>query len=325
MEIRLGFIGCGGIAHAHMMRLSKIEGVKFVGMCDIDEKVAGECAKTYGGNVYTDFRKMLDNEKIDACYICVPPFAHTGQEEKCIERNIPFFIEKPIHLDLNKAKEIAKKIKEKNLITSVGYVLRYFDVVENLREKIKNENIGMVRGKYYGEVPAGGKKLWLIKRNMSGGQLIEQATHTVDLIRYLCGDVEEIFAYKFEGINNKIYKEYDVEDALTMLMKFKNGIIGNLSCTWLWRGYESDIEIVGKETILYWKGNTIEINKGERIERYISNIDPMMEEDLCFIKSVRENNPKYIKSDYIDALKTFEITIKAHESIEKKQPVKIEI
>lgn len=325
MEIRLGIIGCGGVARAHMMRLSKIEGVKFVGMCDIDEKVAGECAKTYGGNVYTDFRKMLDNEKIDACYICVPPFAHIGQEEECIERNIPFFIEKPIHLDLNKAKEIAKKIKEKNLINSVGYVLRYLDVVENLREKIKNENIGMVRGRYYCDVPRSGKKPWVMKKNMSGGQLIEQATHIVDLMRYLCGDVEEIFAYKFEGINNKIYPEYDVEDALTMVMKFKNGIIGNLSCTWLWKAWDIDVEIVGKGVIFYYKENTIEINKGEKVERYISNIDHYMEEDLCFIKSVRENNPKYIKSDYIDALKTFEITIKAHESIEKKQPVKIEI
>jgi predicted dehydrogenase len=323
MELRIGFIGCGGIAQAHMIRLKKIDGIKFTGMCDLNEELARKCAKEYGGNVYTDFRKMLDEEKIDACYICVPPYAHIGQEEECIERNIPFFVEKPIHLNLEKAREISKKVIEKNLITSVGYVLRYFDIVDRMKELIRNVNIGLVRGRYYGEVPAEGKKIWLIKKNMSGGQLIEQATHIVDLIRYFCGDIEEIFAYKFEGINNKIYDGYDVEDGLTMVMKFKNGIIGNLTCTWLWAGYESDVEIVGKNIILFYKGNTIEINKGDRIERYISNIDPMFEEDSAFIKSVKENTNKYIKSDYSDALKSFEVTILAHESIRKNEPVKL--
>jgi predicted dehydrogenase len=323
MDIRIGFIGCGGIARAHMMRLTKIEGVKFSGMCDTNETSAKECASIYGGNVYTDFKTMLENEKIDACFICVPPFAHIGQEEECIERNIPFFVEKPIHLNYEKAEEIAEKIESKKLITSVGYVLRYFDIIEQLKNSVEKEKIGIVRGRYYGEVPAGGKKLWLIKKDMSGGQLIEQATHTVDLMRYFCGDVEELYAYKFEGINNKIYNDYDVEDGLTMVMKFKNGVIGNLTCTWLWKGYESDIEIVGKEVIFYYKGISIEIIKGDRNEKYISNIDPMYEEDLAFIKSIRENNPLYIKSNYQDALKTLKITLKAHEAIQKKQPVKL--
>ncbi|MCM8772989.1 MAG: Gfo/Idh/MocA family oxidoreductase [Candidatus Omnitrophica bacterium] len=323
MEIKIGFIGCGGIGKAHMMRLSKIENVKLVAFCDLEENLAKECANLYNGNPYTDFRRMFDNEKIDACYICVPPFAHIGQEEECIERNIPFFIEKPIHLDLNKAKEIAKKIEEKKLITSVGYVLRYFDIVEQLKEKTKEEKIGLVRGKYYGEVPGEGKKLWIIRKDMSGGQLIEQATHIVDLMRYLCGEIEEVFAYKFEGINNKIYPEYNVEDALTLTMKFKNGIIGNLSCTWLWKGYDSEIEIIGKNVLFTYKGNGITINKGSKVEHYFSKIDPMYEEDVAFIKSVKENNPKYIKSNYNDGLKTLEVTLKGHESIEKNQPIKI--
>ncbi|MCS7180551.1 MAG: Gfo/Idh/MocA family oxidoreductase, partial [bacterium] len=234
-----------------------------------------------------------------------------------------FFIEKPIHLSLEKANEIKEKIEKKKLITSVGYVLRYFDVIAQLKNLLLDEKIGIIRGRYYGEVPGAGQKIWLIKKNMSGGQLIEQATHIVDLMRFFCGEVDEIFAYKFDGINNKIYRDYDVEDGLTMIMKFKNGIIGNLTCTWLWKGFESDVEIVGKDVIFYYKGNSIEVNKGDRSEKYISNIDPMYEEDLAFIKSVIEKNPQYIKSDYKDAFETFKITIKAHESILKGEPVKL--
>jgi predicted dehydrogenase len=135
MEIKIGFIGCGGIANAHMNALSKIEGVKFVGMCDIEENKAKVASEKFGGKVYTDYKKMLDELEMDACFICLPPFAHEGQEELCIEKNIPFLVEKPIHLNKNKAKKIVEKIKEKNLITSVGYCL-YKAIVFTKRTRI---------------------------------------------------------------------------------------------------------------------------------------------------------------------------------------------
>ena len=93
MGIKIGFIGCGGIANAHMNALSKLEGVEFVGLCDIDENRAKAAGEKFGGKVYTDYNKMLEAVEIDACYICLPPFAHEGQEEACIEKNIPFFVE----------------------------------------------------------------------------------------------------------------------------------------------------------------------------------------------------------------------------------------
>ncbi len=322
MKVKISFIGCGGIAGAHMSALSKIEDVEFVAFCDVVEEKAKQKAQIYGGKVFTDYKKMLDEEKVDACYICVPPFAHNGQEELCIEKGIPFFVEKPVHLVLEKCKEIAKKIEEKNLITGVGYVLRNYDIVDKAKEVIKNEKIGLVRGKYFGQVP-GAEGSWLHKKELSGGQLIEQATHTVDMMRYLVGDVEEVFAYKFEGINNKIYKDYNVEDASVVAMKFKNGVIGNLSCTWLWSGWYSGVEIVGKGVILTYEGNSLTIDKGNKKEIYISQEDPMLVEDKNFIEGVKKGNGKIIKSNYQDAVKTLEVTLKSHQSIEKGVPVKI--
>ncbi|MCM8809514.1 MAG: Gfo/Idh/MocA family oxidoreductase, partial [Candidatus Omnitrophica bacterium] len=78
MEIKIGFIGCGGIANAHMNALSKIEGVKFLGMCDVDENRAKAASEKFGGKFYTDYKKMLQELELDACFICLPPFAHQG-------------------------------------------------------------------------------------------------------------------------------------------------------------------------------------------------------------------------------------------------------
>jgi predicted dehydrogenase len=322
MSVKIVFIGCGGIANAHMERLAKISDVKFVGMCDIEKEKSEKAARIYGGQVFTDYKKMLKEIEVDACYICIPPFTHKDQEITCIEKNIPFFIEKPVHLDLKKAKKIAEKIKEKKIITSVGYVLRYFDIVDKAKEILKNEEIGLVRGTYWGEVPGGGYG-WTHKKEMSGGQLIEQATHTVDMMRYFLGEIEQVFAYKFEGINNKIYQGYNSEDASTTLIKFTNGIIGNISCTWLLRGFSSSVEVIGKDIILTYQGNTITIEKGNKKETYISNLDPMLEEDKAFISSIIKKDPSMIKSDYIDALKTFEVTIRANESMKKGKVINI--
>lgn len=323
MKVRIGFIGCGGIASAHIERLAKLEDVEFVGMCDVEREKAERFAQKYGGRVYTEFEKMLEEVKMDACYICVPPFAHKGQEELCIEKGIHFFVEKPVHLDLKKAEEIAKKVKEAGIITGVGYVLRYFDVVEEAKNIIEKEEIAFARGRYYGGVPGEGKVKWLIKKDMSGGQLIEQATHIVNMMQYFLGDVEEVYGYKFEGINSKRYPGYDVEDASTLLLKFKNGYIGNLTCTWLWSGFNSGVEVAGKGIIIDYQGNTITVDRGNQKTITISSLDPMFEEAKAFIKAVVKGDPSYIKSDYADGVKTLAVTIKAHESMEKGVPVKV--
>ncbi|NLG12090.1 MAG: Gfo/Idh/MocA family oxidoreductase [Elusimicrobia bacterium] len=323
MKTRVGFIGCGGISVAHMMRLEQIKGVEFVGMCDIEKGKAEQAAQRYGGKAYAEFEKMLEEVKMDVCYICVPPFAHLGQEELCIEKGIHFFVEKPVHLDLEKAKNIEREAKAKGIITSAGYVLRYYDIVEEIREIIAKEQIAFIRGKYYGGVPWDGKVKWFITKKLSGGQLVEQSTHTVNLMHYLLGDLEEIFAYKTEGIFNKIYSGYDVEDSSLLLCKFKDGYIGDLVSTWLWSGFSSSVDIMGKGIEINYQGNTLAVNRGNHKIIKVSSVDPMFEENKAFIKAVTEGDPSYIKSDYADAVKTLAITLKAHESMENGLPVKI--
>jgi predicted dehydrogenase len=322
MAVKIGFIGCGGIAGAHMSRLAKLEDVKFSAMCDVDSSRAEKAAANYGGKVYTDFRKMLNEEEIDACFICVPPFAHIGQEELCIEKKVPFFVEKPVHLKLKLAQEIAKKVRAKGIITSVGYVLRYFDVVNMAKETLKKEQVSAVLGRYFGGVPGEGKG-WYSKKALSGGQLVEQATHTVDMMRCLLGDIKEVFSYRSAGINKKIYEVYDVEDTSTTLLKFKSGYIGNLTCTWLWSGYNNGVDIVGKGFLLNYAGNSITIEHSGKKVTYISSVDPMLEEDRAFIKAVAQKDSSFIKSDYPDAVKTLAVSLMALESMRTGKPIKL--
>ena len=93
---RIGFIGVGGIAQEHLKNLRQIEGARVVAVCDVNPEPAERVAGEWGARPYADFRTMLDDEQLDALYVCVPPFAHQGQELLAVERGIPFLVEKPI-------------------------------------------------------------------------------------------------------------------------------------------------------------------------------------------------------------------------------------
>ena len=125
-KVKLGFIGTGGMAGAHMRNLKdNFEDVEFSAMCDISEDRAKSRAEEFGGNAYTDYRVMYDKEDLDAVYICTPPFAHGEQERIACEQDIAMFIEKPIHSELEPAIIINEYVEQSGVITSVGYHWRY--------------------------------------------------------------------------------------------------------------------------------------------------------------------------------------------------------
>ncbi|GAF91153.1 unnamed protein product, partial [marine sediment metagenome] len=86
------------------------------------------------GEIYADARKMLDKAKPDAVYIMLPPFAHGEVEALVIERKLPFFIEKPVAIDMDTAKTVAEGVEKNKLITSVGYEWRYSRSPRRVRE-----------------------------------------------------------------------------------------------------------------------------------------------------------------------------------------------
>jgi predicted dehydrogenase len=321
MEIKIGFIGCGGIANAHMNALSKIEGVKFVGMCDIEENKAKVASEKFGGKVYTDYKKMLDELEMDACFICLPPFAHEGQEELCIEKNIPFLVEKPIHLNKNKAKKIVEKIKEKNLITSVGYCDRYLDIIAYIKPLFSQSELGLFAGWWVGGMPG---VYWWRRKELSGGQAVEQTTHIFDMARYLVGEPVEVFSVKRTGLMKDV-ENYNVEDASAVSVYFEDGSFGVIfSGCFLKVGWKAGIDFYFKDKIVeYFERQKVKITYGNKIEEIFEKGDLLFKEDSAFIEAIRTKNPSLIKSSYEDGYKSLIFTLCANEAMEKNKVVKV--
>jgi predicted dehydrogenase len=97
---RVAIVGCGGIGGYHLGHLVQFTDiVELVGFCDlIPERAEGFVEKAGCGQAFTDFREMYDAVNPEIVFICVPPYCHGEIEYETIERNIPFFVEKPVSL-----------------------------------------------------------------------------------------------------------------------------------------------------------------------------------------------------------------------------------
>lgn len=335
-KIRIGFVGCGGIAAEHMKGLIKNPTVSLVAFCDTDPSRAKAAAEKFGAGGAKTFDRaedMFDRVEVDAAFFCIPPYAH-GSEMVAIEHGIPFFVEKPIHLNLEQARRISSEVKKRGLITSVGYMNRYRKSIRMVRDILREDPPILVLGGWIGGTPKMSPGVpiwnWWIRKELSGGQFHEQVTHTVDLARFLCGEVEEVHAYPARGFNRNVAPEYNIEDASVVNMKFIRGAVGSFwaSCSSNGGGGGVTLSIyAGKTTALFsgWEHNLrlLRLNKEPLEVPGEPNIFEI--EDYAFIEAVRLNDPTKVLCTYDDGLKTMEVTIAANMSMEAGKPIRLPI
>ncbi len=321
MPIRVGFIGTGGIANAHLKALSQIADAQITALCDLDESRVQGAVSTYGGKGYADFRQMLDTEKLDAVYVCVPPHAHVGQEEELAARGIPFFVEKPIANSMETAQRIAEAVDRANIITSVGYHWRYMTYTRLARERLEGQTIGMALGYWMGGMPG---VAWWRRMDQSGGQIVEQTTHIIDLARYLCGEIDEVYAAMGTQVHTNV-EGCTVPDVGTVTVKFGSGAVGTISNTCILKGmgYTVGLHVVTPELVVEVDGNQLRILQPGREEIVRGGNNAYLEEDQVFIRALESGDDSNIHSPYGDAAKSLAVSLAANESARTGQPVRL--
>lgn len=316
--VKLGFVGCGGIMQEHYKHLSAMTGVRMVGHCDIIKERAETAASRFGGDAFTEFEALYDKTKPHAVFIAVPPYAHCGMEEAAAERGIHLFIEKPIAIDRDTAKRIDAAIRKAKVIASVGYCFRYFDTSEEARRLLKGKAISLISGAWNGGMPG----VWWWRRMNSGGQVIEQTTHMFDLMRYLCGDVAEVYAVASTGCMTKV-ENFNVHDSSAVTMRMKNGASATITSSCVCNhGGGVSLGVVTPEATFTIAGGHVTVKEDGKITEYAPKVNMYAEEDKVFVDAVRTGKRAHIKSPYPDAVKTFFVTCAANESMQSGMPVK---
>jgi myo-inositol 2-dehydrogenase/D-chiro-inositol 1-dehydrogenase len=309
--VNIGFIGCGGNARGHMGSISKMEDAKIVAVCDIKEEQANSAAKQFGAEAYTDHKKMLERKDLNGIYISIPVFAHGAPELDTIKRGLPFLVEKPVAISMEKALEIHEAVEKSKTITCVGYQLRYAGATDLAKEVLKDKTINMVVAKYWCGTGIGDPNIWLRQMNKSGGQIVEQATHTIDMMRYLAGEVTEVFALQ----ENRVLKQTDCPDVNCLCVKFKSGAIGSVTATWAYDPADwsnaNNLDILFEASLLHWNGGSMSLKPAPATplpEKSSQSIDRV------FVDAVKSGDGSKIRSPYSDAVKSLAISLAANKS-----------
>ena len=226
-RLRIGCVGTGFIAGQHLAALSGFADVQIVAVADAVPERAADVAGRYGARAYDDGLALLEAEELDAVWLCVPPFAHGPLETAAVARRLPFFVEKPLSLDLATAEEIARDVREAGLLTAVGYHWRHVDVVERATELLAETPAHLVNGYWLDKTPG---VPWWPRRGRSGGQVLEQTTHIFDLARLLAGEVRSIRAVELNRAREG-FPDADAPTAATALLTFASGAVGSISST----------------------------------------------------------------------------------------------
>jgi len=347
---KLAQIGCGGIGGYHLDHFLKFDDVELVGFCDIIPERAEAFVKRAGrGKAFADFRKMYDETAPDMVFIGIPPYAHGEIEFETAERGIHMFVEKPVTLDLDLAYGIRDKIAAKKLIAASGFQCRYDNINEAAVNFIKNNEVVATQASRIGGVPEVG--WWRVKKQ-SGGQLVEQTVHQMDLLRYFFGEVDTVYSIPTRGfIKESEWPDYETDDLSTTIFKFNSGLTGTMitgcyslnGASWdskMTFGTRSsrldyilcshvsifgvDEKDVAKDIAGVVKGDGMQRrNENEVGIRVNSNVDFGTICDKTFIDAVISGDPSKIRSPYADAVKTLAFVLACNESMETGKAVKV--
>jgi myo-inositol 2-dehydrogenase/D-chiro-inositol 1-dehydrogenase len=331
MTTEVAFIGVGTIASVHLDRLKAIDDASVVAVCDIDEARAHEAAAPHDAAVFTDHEVMFEETDFDAVFVCLPPFAHTNQELLAAEHGVDLFVEKPLGLSREYAHEVRDAVEEAGIVTQVGHMNRYTDIVERTHELLGDRTIAMADGHWFGGVPG---TAWWREMDRSGGQTVEQAVHVYDLVRQFVGDVAHVNAVGGQAV---VTEEIDFADSTTASMRCANGTVAHVSASAASVETDVGLTLIGEDAYLdidiSGGGLTGHVDGAEihheneapvRWSDYQDENDAFRKEVRDFIDAVQSGDPGRPRSPYADALHSFELTLAVNESLDTGAAVELE-
>ncbi len=304
-RLRVGCVGTGFIAARHLAALSGFPDVEIVAVADAAADRVEAVAARHGARAYDSGLALLETEELDAVWLCVPPFAHGDLEDAAIDRGLPVFVEKPLSTELEPAVRIADRVREAGLLTSVGYHWRFLSIVEQAGALVREAPARLVTGAWLDRTPAAP---WWSRRSDSGGQLVEQTTHLVDLARLLVGEVETVQALE-NHVPREAFPTADVPTASAVLLRFRSGAIGTMSSSCLLpRRCRVGLQLVLDGRLLDVSERSlvdhelrVSTDEGEEVVR--TDEDSVAREDRVFLDALRGGRRTALVS-YDEALRT---------------------
>ncbi|ADQ45131.1 oxidoreductase domain protein [Caldicellulosiruptor kronotskyensis 2002] len=258
-KLKFGIVGCGVISKTHAIAISALSSdAELVAVCDVIEDRARKLAQDFGvKKIYTDYEKMLLDSDIDVISICTPSGMHADMAALAADAKKHVIVEKPMDITLSKADKIIEAQNRNNVVISIISQHRYSDCMQLLKRLMNEGKFGKIvlatsYTKWYRSQEYYDSGNWRGTWSLDGGgALMNQSIHYIDMIQWIVGKVEEVYAY----CTTRAHKRIEVEDCAVACVKFENGAIGEIvGTTSAYPGFETRLEIFGEH------GSAIAVN-----------------------------------------------------------------
>lgn len=316
--IRIGCIGCGGIAHEYQSRLDeRRDRAEVVAYCDLDEGRARAFAEPRGASAFGGWRRMLDEMRLDAVFCNLPPFARGEELVAAAEAGCAIFSTKPLGLDLEGPRRTLAAIDQAGVINSVGYMFRYSGITDEAVRRLDGRTPTLLVGQVYGGMPGG----WTASLAQSGGQLVEQSTHVFDVLRLLGGEATEVYARGHSGVG-----PVDFPDSTAVTIGFDGGCVGSVLSTSAVRKFFWGVTVIAEDLhldLVYDDWTVRGVDRGERVDMHLP-VAGYQEQVDAFVQAVATGDASPIRSGYRDGCATLALTLAANRSLASGRPEIVE-
>lgn len=254
--LNFGLLGCGRIArrHADLLGGGKIGGARLSAVCDVVEDKARGLGEQFGVPWYTDMHRMMAEEALDAVAVLTESGRHAEHVIALAPYGRHLIVEKPMALTLPSADQMIRACDQAGAKLFVVKQNRFNVPIVKAREALEAGRFGrLVMGTvrvrwcrtqaYYAQDP------WRGTWAMDGGVLTNQASHHIDMLDWMMGDVESVFA-----MSRTALVDIEAEDTAVVVLRFVNGALGVIEATTATRprDLEGSLSILGE-------GGTVEV------------------------------------------------------------------
>jgi len=322
-------VGCGSIGERHIRNLIDISSLNIIAF-DTSKERLGVIKKRYNVETYDNIERCFEND-IDAVIVCTPPNTHIQVADQALAHSAHVFIEKPISDRLDGLDELIKKATDNQKIISVGYCFRFSEGLKMVKSLIDSGKLGRIlsiKAEFGQYLPdwrpwQNYKQSYTAKKELGGGIILD-GSHEIDYLYWLIGDVKEVFCFadKISAL------EVETEDTAEILLRFSNGVIGEIHLDFIQRAYSRNCKIIGEKGTLIWNfgEHKVSLYFADSNEWKIYDVDAdvnlmYIEEMKHFLQCIGGLSMPLI--DATQGKRVLEIALAAKESSEKSMVVNL--